>query len=75
MFFKSQQLPKIGDEITIEGVKKTVVEIARNSANDPIVVWTSKHEEGGCMLSIWEEWAKYAKLGKPLPSRRSDIWE
>ena len=70
-----KSLPKVGDEITIEGVKKTITEITKNSANELIVCWTSKNEEGGCMLSIWNEWVHYAKLGKPLPGRRSDIWE
>jgi len=74
--FSKPNVPKVGDEITIEGVKKIVTEIAKNNTNDPIVCWISKNEEGGCMVSIWNEWAHYAKLGKPLPrTRRSDMYD
>jgi len=74
--FTKLNLPIVGEEITLEGVKKTVTAIAKNSTNDPVVCWTSKHEEGTCMLAIWSEWSHYAKLGKPLPrTRRSDMFD
>jgi hypothetical protein len=74
--FNRPNLPKVGDEITLEGIKKTVTAIGKNSINDPVVCWTSKHEEGSCMVAIWNEWAHYAKLGKPLPrTRRSDMYD
>lgn len=71
----SALLPKVGEEITVDGIKRTVTGIAKNMGGAPVVCWTSKHEEGSCILSLWQEWAHYSKLGKPLPkSRRSDIF-
>jgi hypothetical protein len=69
----NEKQPKTGDEIILEGVRITVADILKNTNGDPIVRWTSKFEEGVCMISIWEEWVRCAKLGDPLTKkRRSD---
>ena len=53
---------RIGEEVLISTRSgqeiRTITSTILNAEGKPVVVWSSNREEGGCVPSLWDAWAK-----------------
>lgn len=49
----------VGDQATVSGETRTVIDLKRNTEGGIVVVWSAAGKQtGGCVPSVWAEWAE-----------------
>jgi len=49
-------LPVVGSSVWVDNQKRTVTRLFKNVNGEIVLEWHSKHNVGGCIISIWNEW-------------------